>query len=122
MIGLQDPGLIERVRQVAFINNRDETHLISEAVEYYLAQLDYAKIDAETDAFHAMYHDLEAIYPGQFVAIHQGRLIDHDVDVVSLEKRVRAQLGRVAVLVTPVAQEKDLLFVSSRLEHLDVPL
>lgn len=122
MIGLQDTGLIERVRQQAFIHHRDEAQLISEAVEQYLAQLEYAKIDAETEAFNAMLHDLEATYPRQFVAIHQGRLIDHDSDVVSLERRVRAQLGHVAVLVAPVAEEKDLFFISSRMEHFNTPL
>ncbi len=43
----------------------------------------------ETQAFIRMHADLLGKYPGDYVAIYQGKLIDHDHDQLALYQRVR---------------------------------
>jgi hypothetical protein len=68
-----------------------------------------------------MQAELEAKYPGEFVALHQGQVVDHDSDVVHLEQRVAEKWGEVAVLIAPVSSEprRELSTVSFRLEPVD---
>ncbi len=121
MIAVQRPGLIERIRHIARETNRDTTQVVEAAVQAYLDQLERKEIHAETEAFWAMQADLVARYPGEYVAMHQGQVVDHDFDVLSLERRVAERLGEVAVLIAPVtgAPRRDLSTVSF---HLDPPV
>ena len=50
----------------------------------------------EERAFQALHSSLLAKYPGQYVAIHNGRLVDHDTDQVTLYRRCR-QAYRIAL-------------------------
>jgi len=118
MITVQRPGLIERIRHIAQETNRDTTQIVEAAVQAYLDQLEQEKIHEETEAFWAMQVDLATRYPGEYIAVHQGQVVDHDPDIVSLEQRVAEQLGEVAVLIAPVTDtpRRDLSTVSFRLE------
>jgi len=118
MITVQRPGLIERIRHIAQETNRDTTQIVEAAVQAYLDQLEQEKIHEETEAFWAMQVDLATRYPGEYIAVHQGQVVDHDPDIVRLEQRVAEQLGEVAVLIAPVTDtpRRDLSTVSFRLE------
>lgn len=120
MIGIERRGLIERIQHVADETNRDAIQVVEEAVEAYLDQLEQEKIHKETKAFWAMQLDLMSRYAGEFVAMHQGQVVDHDPDVVRLERRVAEQYGETAVLIAPVnrAPRRDLSTVSFRLDPL----
>jgi len=63
-------------------------------------------------------------YAGEYVAMHQGQVVDHDSDVVRLERRVAEQYGETAVLIAPVthAHRRDLSTVSFRLDPLPAQL
>ena len=120
MIAVQRPGLIERIHNVARETNRDTTQIVETAVHAYLDQLHREKIHEEAEAFWAMQADVIARYPGEYVAVHQGRVVDHDPDVVRLERRVTERWEEAAVLIAPVTDEprRDLSTVSFRLEPL----
>ena len=120
MIAVERPGLIERIRDLARETNRDTTQVVETAVKAYLDQLDREKLHKEGEAFWAMQADLVAQYPGEFVAVHQGQVVDHDPDVVRLEQRVAERWGEVAILIAPVTDEaqRDLSSVSFRLDPL----
>ena len=120
MIAVERPGLIERIRNVARETNRDTTQVVETAVQAYLDQLDREKLHQESEAFWAMQADLVAHYPGEYVAVHQGQVVDHDPDVVRLEQRVAERWGEVPILIAPVTDEarRDLSSVSFRLEPL----
>jgi hypothetical protein len=102
MVAVKRPGLIERIRHVARETNRDTTQVVEAAVQAYLDPLDRDKIHEEAEAFWAMQADLIARYPGEYVAVHQGQVVDHDPDVVRLEQRVEEQWGQSAILIAPV--------------------
>jgi predicted transcriptional regulator len=120
MIGVQRPGLIERIQHVAEETNRDATQVVEAAVQAYLDQLEQDKIHEETEAFWAMQAELASTYSGEYVAIHQGQVVDHDSDVVRLEERVVERFGETALLIAPVTDEprRDLSSVSFRLDPL----
>ena len=118
MIGVERPGLIERVKRVAEETNRDATQVVEAAVQAYLDRLDKEKIHQESEAFWAKQADLRAQYAGQYVAMHQGQVVDHDLDAGRLEQRVAARFGETALLIAPVTGEarRDLSTVSFRLD------
>ena len=51
MIGVQRPGLIERIQHLAKESNRDTTQIVEDAVQAYLDQLEREEIHKETQAF-----------------------------------------------------------------------
>ena len=59
-------------------------------------------IQADTEAFWAMYPELARTHQGHYVALRQGRVVDDDADVSQLEQRVRARFGGTPVLIAPV--------------------
>jgi hypothetical protein len=67
----------------------------------------------------AQYEQLRAVYLGQYVAIHQGEVIDHDADLRTLHLRVFERLGHTPVLLKQVTNrpERELVFRSPRLER-----
>jgi hypothetical protein len=60
-----------------------------------------AKIHIEAEAWRAMPEATRRRYRNQFVAVHNGQVIDHDADRLLLYRRVRKKLGDVPVLITP---------------------
>jgi hypothetical protein len=56
---------------------------------------------------------------GQYVAVHNGQLIDYDEDFQALHNRIRQQYGRRPVLLRQVTREpvRVLLMRSPRLER-----
>lgn len=79
--------------------------LVNEAVEYYLLDQQRQKIDQEIVAYQRMHPELWRSLPGQWVAVHNGNLIDQDEDRVALYQRVRAEYGRTSVLIRQVKPE-----------------
>jgi hypothetical protein len=58
------------------------------------------KIRSEAASWRAMPQAERHRYSGQFVAVHEGRVIDHDSDRRHLYLRVREKLGDTPVLIT----------------------
>ena len=59
-------------------------------------------MDAEIAAYEALHEELVEKYLGQFVAIHQGSVVDHDPDRLALRQRLSATYPDVIVLVRQV--------------------
>ncbi len=51
-----------------------------------------------------MYPELRQTYPGQWVAIHDRQLVDHDEDVAPLHRRMLDRYGRMPVLIQRVTE------------------
>ncbi len=71
----------------------------------------------EQAAYKAMHPQLLEHYEGQYVAVFQGQVIDHDQDIGSLVQRVNRDLPEEVVLVKQVTAKSDrvLRFRSPRL-------
>lgn len=62
-------------------------------------------IEQEQQVFAARHQEFLAMYPGETIAIHAGKVIDHDVDRVALSRRIRGRYGNQPILMTPVLPE-----------------
>ncbi len=58
------------------------------------------RIKAETEAGYELPSEERARYAGQFVAVHEGRVVDTDSDRSALYARVRERFGRQPILIT----------------------
>ena len=75
------------------------------------------QIEIEQQSFAAQHDVLLRAYAGQYIAMFQGRVVDHDLDRVALSERVRDQYGNQPVLITIVRAEvlQDIVVRSPRL-------
>jgi hypothetical protein len=91
-----------------------------EAAEQHPSRLlEWITISRESAAYRAMHADLIDDYLGQYVAIHDGKLVDHGSDFSTLHERVRKRFGRQPVLVRRVEinPERTLVFRSPCLDY-----
>ena len=86
------------------------------------ADEDTASIDEQTawreeNAFRSLHPTLMKHYPGQYVAIHNGQLVDHDMDQVALYRRCRQIYADRFVLIAQVQRsaEETYTFRSPRM-------
>ncbi|MDA0242028.1 MAG: hypothetical protein OT477_01300 [Chloroflexi bacterium] len=110
--------LSRQIEHLAGTQQMEQELFIDKAVRQYIVQLRQEKIRAETVSFEAQSETLMRQYPNQYVAMHQGEVIDYDPDLRTLHLRVFARLGHTPVLlkrVTPTAKE-ELTFRSPRFD------
>ncbi|MEA3397766.1 MAG: DUF5678 domain-containing protein [Chloroflexota bacterium] len=68
-----------------------------------------------------MRSQLVAKYLGNYVAIHNGKVVDHDPDVRTLHLRIRRRYGRAPILlrqVTKDMEQPEMVFRSPKLERI----
>jgi ferric iron reductase protein FhuF len=113
------PRLREQVQWIAEWQQVTADEVAVRAVSNYLDRLEWEKLETELAAFQAQLPTLLNKYPDEHVAIHEGRVIDHDVDLRALHSRVYAQMGAVPVLLQRVAAKPapDILVRGPRLER-----
>ena len=99
------PDLLAEANRVARQDGISVDDLIADAVRQRLKQHRREQFEAEARAFEAMHAQLLSEYRDQFVAIHGGKVIDHDTDKVALYKRVRARYGRTPVYFQQVTDQ-----------------
>ena len=119
MLTLKKPELLERLEQIATAQGVTTEELLHQAVNEYLERMAQQKIQAESAAFEKLHSELVTKYLGDYVAIHDGVVVDHDSDVRTLHLRIRKQFGRIPVLlrqVTKEVEQQDLVFRSPKLE------
>lgn len=94
--------------------------LVDHALRNYMAHFLREKIRQETAAFYQQYQTLIKEYPGDFVAIHNQQVIDHDKNLRDLHLRIHNRLGRMPVLLKQVTAETDheLVFRSPKFENI----
>jgi predicted DNA-binding protein len=117
-IALQ-PDLAERVRRITRSKGATVEEFVKQAVREHLEQLEEQRLEAEIQAFERMHPQLVKQYLGQFVAVHEGQMVDTDVDFETLFLRLEKYLGDVPVLIRLVSAEPtlELRAPSPRLER-----
>ncbi|MEK7277806.1 MAG: hypothetical protein AAB427_10690 [Chloroflexota bacterium] len=114
-----DAELVEALKQTAAQQGVGIENVLADLARKYLREARREKIRREFECYQAMHTELKAKYLGQHVAIHEGRLVDHDADAGTLAKRVRQRFGRLPVMLAHVEDEpiKEYVFRSPRLER-----
>jgi hypothetical protein len=113
------PELMKQLEQIAVEQEVKPEELLETAVRAYLRQIERETIKAEADAFRSMHAEMVREYLGQYVAVHNGQVVDHDQDFQSLHNRIRQRFGHRPVLLRRVEAEPErvLVFRSPRLER-----
>ena len=99
---LKEPTLIRQIEQLAAVTKRPASNVLEAAVQSYFDWLEQEAIHAETGVFLAQLDELRGQYPGEHVAMIEGRVVDHDQDLAHLEERIRRRYGFLPVLIAPV--------------------
>ena len=113
-----NPRLFEQVRWIARWQKVTTDELATRALSSYVDRLEWEKLQAEMEVFQAQLPALLIAYPDQYVAMHEGQVIDHDADLRTLHSRVYAQMGSIPVLLQKVTSTPvpDILVRSPRVE------
>jgi len=91
-IGVDDQTA-EKLKRTAAGRGLGVAELLDEVIERYLAdqaEATRAQIDREQQAYAAHHAQRVADYAGQYLALRQGQVVDHDPDRSALGRRVRA--------------------------------
>ena len=102
-IALRDTLLMELV-EYATEQSVTPEQIIDKLVSQFLYQMSLKKMEAETEAFQEMHDVLVSNYFGEYVAIHNRRLVDNDSDLGALRKRIRDKYGKMAILLRQVTE------------------
>lgn len=121
MVITLEPDVAEQISYLANLSGEDvdSNVIVDRALRRYLAEFRREKVRRELQFFQQQHQTLLANYPGEYVAIHQGQVIDHDIDLRSLHLRIFDQLGHTPVLLKQVSPKPDreLIFRSPRFER-----
>ena len=70
---------------------------------------DRKKIELEQEWWQSLPLRERAKYEGEYVAVHDRKLVDHDTDRLALYRRVRNSYGSIAVLIMPAEGPQDIV-------------
>ena len=92
--------------------------VVENALALYRRELGQDKIATEIEAYHRKYQRLRARYLGKYIAMHNGRVVDHDQDSSALYLLIRKRFGNTPVLMRQVENvvERELVIRRPRLE------
>ncbi len=99
------PNLAHQLEEVAQGEERSVSDLLNEIIRDYVARRREARISEESARFRAMHGELWANYANQYIAMRDGKVIDHDVDLPTLHQRIQDTYGNAPILIAPVTPE-----------------
>lgn len=102
-----EPKVLEGLEREASSQARDVNELVNETLENYLKQRRHERIQDEIRAYIALHSELKEKYLGEWVAIYEHQLVDHDPETIELYRRVRVKYGNAPVLIRQVEPEPD---------------
>lgn len=104
--------LYQRAKRIAQSSQRGVNEVLAESIVLVDNQVevpDFSEpdeaLEREKAAYIAMHPTLREKYPGQHVAIHNERLVDHDTDLDALWERIDARYPDEFVWVATVKEE-----------------
>ena len=106
--------LASRIRQEAQSQGIEVEQLLEAALRHYRFKAQRDKLIAEATWWRSQPDDVRQKYAGEFVAIYHQSVIDHDRDEDVLLKRVRAEIGKKVILITPSLGRREMRITSTR--------
>jgi hypothetical protein len=102
-----EDNLFAQLQQKAAADGADISTVAKRALRQYLQDEAQQKMHQEIDAYHRMHVTLREQYMGQYVAIHQGQVVDHDIDQHALYLRIRQRFPDDVLLIRQVRAEPE---------------
>ena len=100
-----DKELVDRLRQAADWKGIALEEAASKAITEYLGRFGIEKVRAEQAIYEKMRHTLLDKYRGQYVAVHNGEVVESAQDLRSLHHKVFIRFGYTPVLHIQVMDE-----------------
>ena len=101
---------VTQVRKLAAQVGEQPEALVERAVRQYLRAETQRAIHHEAEAFRAQHTELLCKYPGRYVAMYQGQVVDDDLDQVALLARVEVKYPDLPVLIAQVQSEPEEIY------------
>lgn len=105
--GITLPLLFEQMLE-AYLRSRHQLKARNDIDTANIEPLD--PLDREIMAFQRLHASLLERYPNQYVAIYQGKLVDHDADKLALFERIDEAYPNEFVLMRPVQAQPEREF------------
>lgn len=102
--------LIKPLQQLAAERGESVSAIVEQLIADYLRDQRHQYLMAEMMRFRLQHEDLRQQYDGQYIAMRDGRVLDHDLDGGKLYSRLRSQFGELPVLIVRVTDQPDQLF------------
>lgn len=104
--------------QLARARAVEPSALAGEAIRSYLRTEARRAMAQEAEAFRRLHPNLLTTIPGEYAAIYQGELVDHDADQLILFQRIETRFRGLPVLIRQVLPEieRTLMVRSPRIE------
>jgi hypothetical protein len=109
---------VAQVRKMAAQVGEEPETLVERAVRQYLRAETQRAIHHEAEVFRAQHAELLGKYPGRYVAMYQGQVVDDDLDQVVLLARVELKYPDLPVLIAQVLPEPEEIY-TVRSPHLE---
>ncbi len=74
-------------------------------------ELDRHKISEESKIYRQQHAELKDQYLGQYIAMHNGQVVDHDTNFQTLRRRIRQRFGHTPVMITLVEEAAEQILV-----------
>ena len=96
------PNVADQLQSEAEQRQTSLEALVNDWLETQLWRQRHDKIHQEAERFRAKHAELAAQYAGQYIAMRDGIVLDHDADLTALHSRIRAQYQDAPILIAPV--------------------
>ncbi len=108
--------LFDQARRLAKVKKQDVSDLLVDSIVLEKSTSEDDPVERERQAYLSLHEQLKEKYPGEYVAIYQGKLVDHDADGVALSSRINKKYPHDFVLMRKVEPEPEriLYFRSPR--------
>jgi len=103
--------LYKRAEEAAREQDATIGDILAEAVRRYLWELERRKISEEYAIYRRRHAELKSRYLGQYIAMHDGQIVDHDADFQILHQRIRQRFDRTPILITVVEDDPESSFI-----------
>ena len=97
--------LIRSVEKLAHEQGTNAEALVNDWIRRQLGLAREKRIREEAARYRTQHSALLPVYAGQYIAMRNGEVLDHDADIGTLYQRIRAKYGDEPVLITPVTPE-----------------
>ena len=105
-----EPKLYQRVEEAALEQEASVGEILTKAIRRYLWEEDRQKISEESKVYQRHHTKLKERYLGQFIAMHKGQVVDHDLDFHTLRQRILQHFGRIPIMITKVEEQAERVF------------
>ena len=99
------PSVADQLKTEAEQHQTSLDALVNDWLEDQLWRQRHDKIHQEAKHFQVRHAELLAQYTGRYIAMRDGVVLDHDVDLAALHARIRTRYGDAPILIAPVSSE-----------------